>query len=110
MLGLLKQLKSRQMKTSIIIFCSTIKSLHDLEYCLNQNKYEVVTLHGNLPRKMRFSGVERFRSRNVNILLCTDLGSRGLDFPFVSHIINYDFPQTTSDYLHRAGRTGRAGS
>lgn len=42
-------------------------------------------------------------------MICTDLGSRGLDFPFLSHVINFDFPKTTSDYLHRAGRTGRAG-
>ena len=42
-------------------------------------------------------------------MISTDLGSRGLDFPFLSHVINYDFPNTTSDYLHRAGRTGRAG-
>ena len=42
-------------------------------------------------------------------MISTDLGSRGLDFPFLSHVINYDFPNTTSDYLHRAGRTGRVG-
>lgn len=42
-------------------------------------------------------------------MISTDLGSRGLDFPFLSHVINYDFPNTASDYLHRAGRTGRAG-
>ena len=42
-------------------------------------------------------------------MISTDLGSRGLDFPFLSHVINYDFPNTTSDYLHRAGRAGRKG-
>jgi superfamily II DNA/RNA helicase len=51
----------------------------------------------------------RFESREVDILLCTDLGSRGLDFPFVTHVVNFDFPLTNADYLHRAGRAGRAG-
>ena len=69
-----------------------------------------MTLHGELPRKMRFAAIERFRSRNINILLSTDLGSRGLNFPFVEYVVNYDFPKTTSDYLHRSGRTGRAGT
>lgn len=66
-------------------------------------------LHGEIPPLLRLKNVEKFRERDADILIATDLASRGLDFPFVSHIINFDFPKTTSDYLHRAGRAGRAG-
>lgn len=55
------------------------------------------------------SNFEKFKYRKCDILVATDLASRGLDLPFVSHIINFDFPKSTSDYLHRAGRAGRAG-
>ena len=52
---------------------------------------------------------EKFKEGTCEVLVATDLASRGLDLPFVSHIINFDFPKSTSDYLHRAGRAGRAG-
>ncbi len=50
-----------------------------------------------------------FKNQKINIMISTDLASRGLDFPFLTHVYNYDFPHTASDYIHRAGRTGRAG-
>lgn len=58
---------------------------------------------------MRSKYFEDFKTRKTDLLVATDLGSRGLDFPFVSHIFNLDFPKTVSDYIHRAGRAGRAG-
>ena len=68
-----------------------------------------VSLHGDIPKRARDQNYNRFLSREVDILLSTDLGSRGLDFTFLTHVINYDFPLTNADYLHRAGRAGRAG-
>ena len=71
--------------------------------------YKTASLHGEMPPKVRMSNFERFLTRKADILVATDLASRGLDMPFVSHVINFDFPKSTSDYLHRAGRAGRAG-
>jgi superfamily II DNA/RNA helicase len=96
-------------KGSKLIFCNTIKSLHEVEYYLNQMKIETTSLHGDLNHNMRKANFDKFNGKAVSIMLTTDLGSRGLDFPFLEHVINYDFPMSISDYLHRAGRTGRAG-
>lgn len=68
-----------------------------------------MSLHGDIPPKLRLANYQRFKSREFNVLVATDLASRGLDLPFVSHVINFDCPKTASDYLHRAGRAGRAG-
>ena len=67
------------------------------------------SLHGEIPPKLRMVNYLKFKKREAKVMVATDLASRGLDLPFVSHIINFDFPKTTSDYLHRAGRAGRAG-
>lgn len=95
---------------SLMIFCNSIPSCQSLEYKLKEWGYDSVCLHGDIPLKLRNQNFNRFTGRNVNILISTDLGSRGLDFPFLSHVINFDFPKTSTDYLHRAGRTGRAGT
>ena len=69
---------------------------------------QAVILHGDVTPKKRDVNIEKFRKREALYLICTDMASRGLDFPHVSHVIHYDFPKSISDYLHRAGRTGRA--
>ena len=68
------------------------------------------SLHGEIPPRLRVANYLKFKERECDVLVATDLASRGLDMPWVSHIINFDFPKTTSDYLHRAGRAGRAGA
>lgn len=60
-----------------------------------------MSLHGDIPKNVRMQNFQRFCKQEINIMISTDLGSRGLDFPFLNHVINFDFPKTTSDYLHR---------
>ena len=82
-----------------------------MEYLLAEEGFKTSSLHGEIPPKYREKNFNRFKNQEegCRVLVATDLASRGLDIPQVSHIINFDFPRTTSDYLHRAGRAGRAG-
>ena len=96
-------------KTSCIIFCNSVQSARAIEHALAEQGEKTASLHGEIPPKMRANNFEKFKERKADILVATDLASRGLDFPFVSHVMNFDFPKSTSDYLHRAGRAGRAG-
>jgi superfamily II DNA/RNA helicase len=65
--------------------------------------------HGSLPPMQRASLMEKFASGEIRVLICTDLAARGLDTPWVNQVVNFDFPRSLQDYLHRAGRTARAG-
>lgn len=96
-------------KGATMIFCNSVPSCQSLEYRLKQEGFDCISLHGDIPKNIRIQNIRRFRTQEINILISTDLGARGLDFPFLNHVINFDFPKTTSDYLHRAGRAGRAG-
>ena len=92
-----------------LVFCNTVASVRATEYLLVENGFRAVSLHGELPPKQRLQNIEEFRNRKVRILVSTDLGSRGLDFDFLEAVIQFDFPRTISDYVHRAGRAGRGG-
>ena len=100
---------SRKNGTSLIVFCNSVNSARAIEHALANDGMEACSLHGEIPPKLRLVNYLRFKKREAKVLVATDLASRGLDLPFVSHVINFDFPKTTSDYLHRAGRAGRAG-
>eukprot|EP00357_Protocruzia_adherens_P006693 CAMPEP_0114992628 /NCGR_PEP_ID=MMETSP0216-20121206/12053_1 /TAXON_ID=223996 /ORGANISM="Protocruzia adherens, Strain Boccale" /LENGTH=478 /DNA_ID=CAMNT_0002356127 /DNA_START=260 /DNA_END=1697 /DNA_ORIENTATION=- len=95
---------------STIIFTNSVKASWAVEYYLNQEGMTATHFHGDIPPQKRAENFKKFKKREVNFLVTSDLGSRGLDCDFVKHVINFDFPRNVSDYLHRAGRTGRAGT
>ncbi len=70
---------------------------------------QVRAIHGDINQRQRSEAVEHFKSGKVPLLIATDVAARGLDIPDVEAVINYSFPLTTEDYVHRIGRTGRAG-
>ena len=68
------------------------------------------TLRGEIAQSKRLDALERFRSDNVQVLVATDVAARGIDLPQISHVINYDMPRSADVYVHRIGRTARAGA
>lgn len=95
--------------TSAMIFCRTKRNVDELGEALLQRGMPVETLHGDLSQVQRDRVMRRFRSGQAQILIATDVAARGLDIPEVSHVINYDVPESHETYVHRIGRTGRAG-
>ena len=76
---------------------------------LKFDDYSAEAIHGNLRQSKRDRVIRGFRNGKNRILVATDVASRGLDIPLIQHVINYDLPQVPEDYIHRVGRTGRAG-
>ncbi len=95
--------------SSAMIFCRTKNGVDELGEALLARGYAVETLHGDLSQAQRDRVMKRFRSGTAEILIATDVAARGLDIPEVSHVVNYDIPESTEAYVHRIGRTGRAG-
>ena len=93
-----------------IIFCATRKRVDVLGTNLNRNGITSLSLHGGLSQNRRKKSIEMFHRNEARILVASDVAARGLDIKNVSHIINYDCPKTSKEYIHRIGRTARAGS
>jgi ATP-dependent RNA helicase DeaD len=94
---------------SAMVFCRTKREVDDLGESLAGRGYAVDILHGDLNQMMRERVLRRFREGTTEILVATDVAARGLDIAGVSHVINYDIPEDPEAYVHRIGRTGRAG-
>jgi len=94
---------------SAIVFAGTRRSCEMLAGLLSELDIAVAPLHSGLAQKNRIASLDRFKSGRVNILLATDVASRGLDIPEVDLVVNFDLPTLASDYVHRVGRTARAG-
>lgn len=92
-----------------LIFCNTKKKVDELAECLKQHGYQAEGLHGDMSQNQRDVAMNRFRNGSTNILIATDVAARGIDVDNVEIVINYDIPQDIEYYVHRIGRTGRAG-
>lgn len=92
-----------------LVFCRTKQRVTALNTALLQNGFDSDELHGDLSQNKREQVMKRFREAKFQILVCTDLAARGLDVEGVTHVFNYDIPNDTESYIHRIGRTGRAG-
>jgi ATP-dependent RNA helicase DeaD len=95
--------------SSAIVFCRTRLEVDELTETLNGRGYRAEALHGGLSQEQRDRVMKRFRAGATDLLVATDVAARGLDIPHVSHVINYDVPCAPDSYVHRIGRTGRAG-
>ncbi|HWR40426.1 MAG TPA: DEAD/DEAH box helicase [Patescibacteria group bacterium] len=93
----------------LIIFCRTKKGVDDLVASLSARGYLSDGLHGDLSQAQRDRVMKKFRDGKLEILIATDVAARGLDIDDISHVVNYDIPQDPESYVHRIGRTGRAG-
>lgn len=93
----------------VLIFTRTKREAENLSHKLLDKGIKVNSLHGDKRQTQRTRIIEAFKKDYLNILIATDVASRGLDINNISHVINYDIPQNYDDYIHRIGRTGRAG-
>jgi superfamily II DNA/RNA helicase len=92
-----------------IIFCRTKRRVDELEAILHIRKYNCVKLHSDIPQNKRERIMKSFRNADIQYLIATDVAARGLDISGITHIYNYDIPENVESYIHRIGRTGRAG-
>lgn len=92
-----------------IVFCNTKRMVDVLQDSLKLNGVKARSIHGGLTQAKRKQNLDALKEHRVEILLCTDVAARGLDIPNVSHVYNYDLPNDATDYVHRSGRTARAG-
>jgi len=95
--------------TSALVFCRTRLQVDSLTETLNAHGYRAEALHGGMQQRQRDAVMNRLRAAKSDLLIATDVAARGLDISHLSHVVNYDLPAAAESYVHRIGRTGRAG-
>jgi len=105
---LLKLIREQNMST-VLVFTRTKRRATRLTSLLRGSNVLAEEIHGNVSQSQREKTMQRYRDGAFPVLVATDVAARGLDIPAISHVINYDLPDSPSDYIHRIGRTGRAG-
>ncbi|KAM3919285.1 putative ATP-dependent RNA helicase DDX28 [Leptodactylus fuscus] len=110
LLELLKKQVAEKPGKGVLVFCNNASTVNWLGYILDDHGIKHARLHAKMPADIRSGIFETFQKGQCDILVCTDIASRGLDSLRVDTVVNFDFPPTLEDYLHRAGRVGRLGS
>lgn len=109
-IDLLTDMLKQQEYDKVLVFGETKFGVQRLSDHLDNSGIASVAIHGNKNQSQRARALKQFKDGRVKVMVATDVAARGLDIPNVSHVINFDTPQTYEDYVHRIGRTGRAGA
>lgn len=107
---LLDEMLQKDQHDQVIIFTSTKRHADQLSQELKEKGYRCAALHGDMYQKKRMHTLARLRKGEIKILVATDVAARGIDVKTISHVVNFDLPFCVEDYVHRIGRTGRAGA
>lgn len=106
---LLKHILKQESAKSVVVFCRTKHGADDVADVLSRERISVAAIHGNKDQDARDKALNGFREGTIRVLVATDVASRGIDVDGVTHVINYEIPSDPESYVHRIGRTGRAG-
>jgi len=109
-MGLLLDLLEKEAFERVLVFTRTKRGADRLAHILEKREHKSNRIHGDRSQSQREAALRAFKSGKTNILVATDVAARGIDIDSVSHVINYDIPEAPEDYVHRIGRTGRAGN
>ena len=105
----LRRLIRTQNVQNALIFCNRKRDVDILHKSLLRHKFDAGALHGDMAQSVRFQTLEKFKANELRLLVCSDVAARGIDIGGLSHVFNFDVPHHAEDYVHRIGRTGRAG-
>ena len=105
----LKTILNLEKIKNAVIFCNRKVDINLVSQFLTKNNFKTVSLHGDMNQSSRINSLNEFKSGKVEILIASDVAARGLDVAGLSHVFNYNVPSNAEDYIHRIGRTGRAG-
>jgi superfamily II DNA/RNA helicase len=105
----LRRLIRSEEVTNALIFCNRKKDVDILYRSLSKHGFNAAQLHGDMPQSKRTETLEKFKNNEVTLMVCSDVAARGIDIKGLSHVFNFDTPFHAEDYVHRIGRTGRAG-
>jgi superfamily II DNA/RNA helicase len=104
------KIQKKDKQKFLLVFCNSVAAVRAVDYYLRAEGIRCSSLHSDMPIRLRAESYQNFKNKQSNVMICSDLVARGLDFTHLDGVINFDFPKNINDYLHRAGRAGRIGN